>query len=495
MESVRIRPGWTQSVKHGVVGSMAVGLLTFFCFRVHLDFASAIPLYMLLVVLQSLTGDFLSAALVGALSAGSLDFFFTQPLFSLRVTNPLNGLALVAFIITAAVITGLVSRVREQARSARLQKDRLDRLYQLSQQLLALEPDAPVGEMFLAPFHRLFGVTAVCVFDADTGESYNTGDSQHQLAERTRDAFIHGHDVDDASSQVTIRCLRVGGKITGTIGFEGLQDAQGTVASLTALTTALLDRTKAFRRASAAAAAAQTEVYRSAVLDALAHEFKTPLATILAAAGGLREVGPLAPEQHEMADTVENEAARLGSLTSRLLRTARLDREEVKPRMELINVSSLVSHIAEQYSGRSQDRRIIVRVDPNHPVETLADPELLRLTVSQLIENACKYSQPGSTVTAETEKKGDFVMVRVSNSGSSIPYNERHHIFERFYRGTAAQHSTPGSGLGLYVARKIALAHGGALDLELEKVPGEMVAFCLKIPATKVEPNYVAATK
>src|SRR5450755_201029 len=153
MESVTVRAGWYQSAKHVAVGCIAVALLTFFCYRVHLDFASTIPLYLLLVVLQSLTGDFRSSAIISALCAGCMDFFFTQPVFSLRMTNPLNGLALVAFVITALVITRLVTRVREQARSASLQKERLDRLYQLSQQLLALEPEAPVGEMFLAPFH------------------------------------------------------------------------------------------------------------------------------------------------------------------------------------------------------------------------------------------------------------------------------------------------------------------------------------------------------
>ncbi len=75
-----------------------------------------------------------------------------------------------------------------------------------------------------------------------------------------------------------------------------------------------------------------------------------------------------------MSDTVENEAARLGNLTSRLLRTARLDREEVKPRPELINVSSLVTHIADQFSARSRDRRI-VRMNPCQPMEASADPD------------------------------------------------------------------------------------------------------------------------
>jgi two-component system, OmpR family, sensor histidine kinase KdpD len=202
----------------------------------------------------------------------------------------------------------------------------------------------------------------------------------------------------------------------------------------------------------------------------------------------------LRPEQLDMAELVENEATRLGNLTSRLLRTARLDREEIRPRMELVDIVVLADRIASQYSARSSDRRIIV-LNRRERLEVLADPELLRLSLNQLIENACKYSLPGSTVTIDIEKQGDFVSVRVSNSGSSIPDNEQTHIFDRFYRGTDAKRSTSGSGLGLYVARKIALAHGGALELETEKRGGDGVTFCLKIPCTKDEANHVVTAQ
>jgi two-component system, OmpR family, sensor histidine kinase KdpD len=230
------------------------------------------------------------------------------------------------------------------------------------------------------------------------------------------------------------------------------------------------------------------------MLDALAHEFKTPLATILAAAGGLREAGPLGPQQLQMADTVENEAARLGSLTSRLLRTARLDSEEIRPRMELIDLTSLIAPMVSRYSARLPDRRIVL-TNPREVVEVLADPELLRLTLNQLIENACKYSLPDSTVTVEIERPEDSVAIKVSNSGSMIPFNERGRIFERFYRGAEAIRCTSGSGLGLYVARKIALAHGGALDLETQDRPNNGVTFCLKLPATKEATHHAVATK
>jgi signal transduction histidine kinase len=169
---------------------------------------------------------------------------------------------------------------------------------------------------------------------------------------------------------------------------------------------------------------------------------------------------------------------------------ARLEREDIRPRIELIDIVSLVAKIVGRYSKRFSDRRVRLKNDRG-ALEVLADPELLRLTLSQLIENAYKYSQADSLVTISIEQQGDFAAVRVSNTGGPIPYNEQHRIFERFYRGADAVRSTSGSGLGLYVARKIALAHGGALELETGERTNDSVTFCLKIPATRDESNHV----
>lgn len=453
----------------------------------------AAPVYLLIIVLQSLTGDFVSAAVVAGLAAACLDYFFTEPLFAFRMTRPSDMFALGSFLVTALVITQLVSRLRVEIRFTKAQKERLDHLYQLSQQLLALDPEA-ADEAFLEPFHRLFGVTAIALFDGQTGEIHMAGSSRNRLAERTRDAYITGHGSADDAAGVSVRCLQLGNKLTGAIGFESLEDPEQTVGPLAALTSAYLDKTQAFHTASAASAAAQAEVYRSAILDALAHEFKTPLATILAAAGGIREAGTLGPEQSEMADTVETEADRLGRLTSRLLRVARLDREEVRPRIELIDVDAVARHMADQYARRWPDRNIVM-LHRGEEKEERADPELLRLAVSQLLDNACKYSSPESKVTIVLEHKPDEFIIEVSNSGSSIPEPEQRRVFERFYRGSETKQHTTGSGLGLYVARKIALAHGGSLYLVPDEGKSRQVTFRLRIPSVQVPSDHAVSAK
>lgn len=488
----------TSFLKHIALGSVGVSLFTFISFQTHLNLASAIPLYLFLIVVQSLTGDFLSSLVVAALSAGCLDFFFTDPLFSLYMSNPRNVLALIAFTFTSLVITRLVTQVRTEATRSQSQKERLDRLYRLSQELLLLSPEAASGSQFLEPLQRLFGVTAICIFDGEKTEARLIGGSDQLLAEKTRNAYIRGTDIDEAGSKISVRCLRLGAKLRGAIGFQGLQDSSESAGPLTTLTAIFLERTSAFLTASTATAAAQAEVYRSAILDGLAHEFKTPLATILAAAGALREAGPLADAQIEMAETVESEALRLGSLTSRLLRTARLEREDIKPNLELTDLASVIGRIVHQFGDRSPDRQIVLEV-PVEVLEVVVDVELLRLAVGQLIENACKYSEIGSKVSIKLERQGAFVVIQVSNDGSSIPPHERQHVFERFYRGADARRTTSGSGLGLYVARKIALALGGSLDLQPMETTADGVTFSLKLPCVKNEVsdeyNQVVAAK
>ena len=470
-------------------GILALACITVLGHRADADLAAVSFLYMLVVVLQSLAGDALSSLLISIGAVACLDFFFVDPLYTFTVAKTVDLVALLSFVTTALVVTGLVLRARREAESARRERKRMEALYQLSQRLLETKPHTVLPMRFLDPFLGVFGCTAVCIFDSETAEFQTLGTPRGELCARTQDAYVSGCDTNDPVSGICARRLLVAGRAIGAVGFENLDEPRLTSGPLATLAAALLERTRALRDASDAAAATQAEVYRSAILDALAHEFKTPLATILAAAGGLPEAGHLTPEQGEMAEIVETEAARLGSLTSRLLRIARLDREEVKPRLEWVDVAATIAPLIDRQARRFRDRRICF-VPPAAPLESHADPELLRLAIGQLLENACKYSQPGSVVAVSIVAQPERAAIRVSNTGSAVSPADRQRIFERFYRGTDANRLAAGSGLGLYVARKIAAAHGGALELEAPSKSQDEVTFRFTLPARIIEaPN------
>jgi len=191
---------------------------------------------------------------------------------------------------------------------------------------------------------------------------------------------------------------------------------------------------------------------------------------------------------------VETEASRLSFLTSRVLRTAQLDRDEVKPRLEFTNVTELLTAVANQYARQWTDRKLSIQGD-GADAGVMADPELLQLALRQLLDNACKYSVPGSAVTLSIDSQDQWVAIRTSNSGSLIRPSERSRIFERFYRGAEVRHKAPGSGLGLYVARKIVHAHGGSLDLEVTTTAQQDTAFRLALPRAGNSRHFAGASQ
>jgi len=467
-----------RSLLRAVPGTLLVGLVTFICYGLGLNLTATGFVYLIIVVLQSLLGDFISSAVVSIIADACLNFFFVPPIFSFRVSDSSDITALIAFLLTGLVITRLMTRVRQEAETSELQRGEMKLLYELAQRLLALDPDDGAMAKVAGLFREVFRVQAVCLYDGAGVELHSAGESRNDLAERTRAAYISRQDSDDNFAAVFVRCLRAGERTTGAIGFEGLADGELIAGPLTALAAIMLERDRIFRDAGYATAATQAEVFRGAILDALAHEFKTPLATIVTAAGGLRATDGLSAEQRELAETAETEASHLGLLTSRLLRIARLDQEQVRPQLELTDLAGLVIQLADQYSMRTDREISVVKEVP--PACVLADSELLTLAFRQLLDNGCKYSPAGSIMKVAIEQDEESVTVRVWNSGSAVPPQERARIFERFYRGSEARHLAPGSGLGLYVARKIFQAHGGDLDLETDVKEG--TSFRLTLP-------------
>jgi len=190
------------------------------------------------------------------------------------------------------------------------------------------------------------------------------------------------------------------------------------------------------------------------------------------------------PQQEELADLIESEASRLADLTSRLLRMGRLDSEEIKPRLERVSAAELAKKIVRRYTKLWDDRRFSYQSDADTS-EVLADPELVLLALSQLLENACRYSPPEAKIMVKAASDGDITTITVQNEGAPIPPSEHNRIFDRFYRGSGARGNAPGSGLGLYVARKIIRAHGG--DILLTDAGENAVAFRLSLPLAACE--------
>ena len=474
-----------RTVKQVAIGGAGVTAITAICYPLKADFAITGCLYLLLVVAQSTVASFTASAIVAVIAIGCLDYFFIPPLLTLRVSSPIDALGMVTFLITTLVITRLASKARAEARNAEARRKDLSRLYEVASRLVSVSPQVAVARGYLGIFREIFDLRAACLFDGMAGAVTCDGNSEHALSGRTKESYASDRDYHDDDAKVAVRCLRVNGKPIGAAGFEGLARAESTAGPLAILAAAMIQRAHSFTAASEAAAAAQIEVLRSAILDAFAHQFKTPLAAILTAAESLRETGPLVPGQHDMVETIEAQAAGLGRLTTRLLRMARLDRDEIQPRLQTTNLASVINLLVDPYRSLADGRNFVLNIGAK-AVEVLSDPDMLGLAIVQLLDNAIRYSPPDSTITVTVDSVESFAIVRVTNEGSAVLPEEQNRIFDRFYRGAAGHHAS-GTGLGLYVAKKIVLAHGGTLKLDTEHVYGQGTTFYLRMPVAKKE--------
>jgi two-component system sensor histidine kinase KdpD len=433
-----------------------------------------------------LAGAFVFTAVTSLIAVGCLDYFFVPPVLHWDIDDPHDAVALVVYLATSLIITRLASKARLEALTAEAKRQDLARLYDTAWRLMSVEPEDASALESVRIFREVFDIPAVSLFNSSTGQTDVCGESIHGLAEKTKDAALLGHDVEEAELGISIRLMKVAGKTLGAVGFKGLAGSDSVAGHLAMLAAATLERSRSFQAASAASAATQAEVLRTAIVDAFAHQFNTPLAAILTAAGGLREAGPLASEQLELAEMIESEALRLGRLTARLLQTARLDRDEVQPRLEPTDLSALVAHMVDQCSAEGQSISLVV---PERPAEVASDRELLALALVQLLDNAFKYAAESGPVEVHLESAEETASIRVTNHGACIAPDEHERIFDRCYRGVACRRA-PGTGLGLYVARKILIAHGGNLYLEDDGCTSNAATFRVTLPILKTETRH-----
>src|SRR5690348_5061779 len=159
MQRVENHRFWRSGIL-AIPGICLVGLVTFICYGLGLNLTATGFLYLVIVVFQSLLGDFVSSAVVSIVADLCLNFFFVPPLFSFRVSDSSDILALIAFLITGLVITRLITQVRQEAETSELQRNEMKLLYELTQRLLALNPDELSMTKAVALFREVFRVQA-----------------------------------------------------------------------------------------------------------------------------------------------------------------------------------------------------------------------------------------------------------------------------------------------------------------------------------------------
>ena len=280
-----------------------------------------------------------------------------------------------------------------------------------------------------------------------------------ELQELVRGAHHNGR------AAFLMQTLYSSGQPLATLALRGALVPQITFDAIASLTLSTLERCRSFENESRAEGERQTEQLRAAVLDALAHDFKSPLTTIRTASTAIltmRQVGEL---EEKLVSLIDTESRKLDSLTTQLLQTSRLDSTEVRLHLDLTDAADVIQETVAMLSDQLRGHPVRTYGLENK-VELLMDRDLMVTALAQIVDNAAKYSTPGSTISIYLEVLKEGTRIAIHNFGPLIPSDQLERIFERFYRSPRLERYSVGTGLGLSVTKKIIEAHGGTVGVQ-----------------------------
>jgi two-component system sensor histidine kinase KdpD len=450
--------------------------------------SSTVGFSFLMVVLAVATfGGFRVAASVAVAATFCFNFFFLPPVGRLTVADPENWAALLAFLVTALVASRLSDKAQREAAEAKLRQRETEQLYALSRAILLTDPSRAIGTQAAQSIAQIFEWPCVLIFDAKSQQTFRggtreCGDWGAKLADTIRNGVHHR----DGALDLDIWPISLGGSPMGALAAVGSgASSDGAVHSMLNLVAIALERVRTEEAANRAEAARQSEEFKSTLLDAIAHEFKTPLTSIKAAATGLRMIDAEAsPEHQELTTIIDEESDRLSQLVTEAVKMAEVDAGKVRLRRDETTAGALLDAARAVFDGRGAER-IEKRDSEGWDVRLIADRDLMSLALRQVLDNALKYSSAtAAAVRCECGVEGGFVTVRIADQGPGIPERDQERIFDKFYRRANTRDQVPGTGLGLHIAREIARIHGGDLFLESGIAPQQSTGatFCFRIP-------------
>ena len=452
MRRVRVLGQWAA----GCAGLLVVSL---YGIAFHAQLPTMSFLYLLLVVTVATLGGFWPATLTSLAAVACLDYYFTPPIFTFNIDNPQDWVTLLTFEATAVIISRLSTRERRSSKDAAIHRNEMEKLYELSRNSVLLDMRQKPGPQLVVLIQRIFGLQSIALFDMLLGRQDRAGEWNPDEENIAKECFLRGVARDNPETQTAERVLLAGSTAVGALVVRGVLSPL-LIDALAALAAIAIDRHQWIEKEARAENASKGEQLRAAVMDALAHELKTPLTAVQTASSGLIALGGLTNSQRDLVTLIDSEATRLNKLCTRLLVAAKLEAEKVGLDRDNVNVQNLVLDVLAAHPVHAErDRMQVVSEDPGLTVRV--DRALLEMILAQYIDNARKYSTPDTPIEIATRKNRTEVLISVHNFGSTIRIEDRERIFDRFYRSPDLKDSTPGTGIGLSVVKKAAEAHHG----------------------------------
>lgn len=410
------------------------------------------------------------------------NFFFLPPVATFTVADTQNWVALFAFFFSAILASNLSERARRQTEEANLRRRDVERLYAFSQQLLVSENVLDLLRTLPQHITESFAATHAAVYLPGKAHPYRSDPAREEIPlNELRDAAARGESRIDRSRGLAITPLRMGTRTVGSFGMAGEMPSRETLEAIGSLIAIAVERARAVENLTRTEASRESERLRSALLDSVTHEFRSPLTAIKASVTSLRSGTKLsAADQQDLLAVIEEESDRLNRLVGEAVEMAQLDAKEVKLDLRPQQIRDAIDAAIAESKHALGDHRVEVRLPDRVPLAVM-DSGWIKKVLQHLLENAAKYSPARSPIFISSEVRSDRLITSVADQGAGIDDLERSMIFDKFYRGQSQRYRVQGTGMGLAIVKAIVEAHGGRIEVTSQLGQGSVFSFGLPL--------------
>lgn len=462
--------------------SVALGLvvaITFFYREVlHVNATTVALTFLLVILLVSAAWGLSVSVFLSVAAMLAFNYYFLPPIGTFTIADPQNWVALFAFLIVAVLSSHLSSRARLQAQEASARRREIERLFSFSRSLLESGNVIQLLNRIPVQIVDTFEVGAAALFLGEKQKIYHSGPSIPQLdVERLKAVVAREEPVVDAEASLSFIPVRLGMRPIGSVGISGPILSRQTLEAIGTLIAIAMERARAVEQLGQAEATREGERLRTALLDSVTHNLRTPLTSIKAAVTNLISNSALSPAQSaDLLVIINEETDRLNRLVGEAQEMAALDAGEVELKIGPHAIQEVVEAALKELKTALGSRPINLAIASDLP-RVLVDLPRAREVLVHLIENANQYSPPDRPIVITAEPAGDFVVTSVADQGNGIDDPEQGLIFEKFYRGRDQRFTIQGTGMGLPIAKAIVEAHGGSISLTSQRGRGSVFSF------------------
>ena len=465
------------------VSLVAVAVITLFYSRaLHVNQTTVALSFLLAILAVSAVWGMVVSAFMSVVATVAFNYFFLPPLGTLTIADPQNWVALFAFLVTSITGSQFSTRIRKEAMEAHQRRREVERLYRFSRQLLGEGNVIQLMNAIPDYIVESFEAGATELFLPQKDKFYRSGfGAAHLDEEKMKTAFLRDEMTLDGEHAEYFIPVRMGVRPIASLGISGAPLSKQSVEAIGSMVAIAIERARAVEQLGQAEAERQGERLKSALLDSITHDFRTPLTSMKAAVTGLlTSHNSNSPQSRELLTIINEECDRLNHLVEEAGEMAKLEAGEVTLDMAPTPIEEIIDAALAHCKSALSGRHVSVRVADDLP-PVRADLERAKEALVQLIDNANIYSPKDMPITITAELTGDTVTTSVADRGPGIDDFEQTMIFDKFYRGKDQRYLVRGTGMGLPIAKAIIAAQQGSMSVTSQLGHGSVFSFTLPV--------------